>query len=293
MELSQLRQFKVIAECNNMTKAANILHITQPTLSAMLKKFEQELGVLLFDRTANKISLNQAGEIALDKVNIILNQVDDLVFTMKDYIEKDNQISIGFCDPGPMWYILPKFSIKYPEIKIKDTLYEDTQNELDNILNQTYHIMITARKINHPEIESTLFVREQMLLSVPKDHIYATKKEISIKNEKPEDVYILETGGVFFTKIKKYWQEALPDINLNIYKDYFLFSQLIRNTNNITSSTIVSHTYSEKHSDRILIPVSDPELSINYYVSYKKSNKQKLLSFLKWIDNEKEDLNMI
>ena len=56
MELTQLLQFKTIAECKTMTQAAKKLHISQPALSTGLKKLEEELGVQLFERKKTILS---------------------------------------------------------------------------------------------------------------------------------------------------------------------------------------------------------------------------------------------
>ena len=61
MDITDLEYFKIIAESGSLTKAAQQLHITQPAMSAMLKKLEEELGVELFDRSPNRIHLNKAG----------------------------------------------------------------------------------------------------------------------------------------------------------------------------------------------------------------------------------------
>lgn len=65
MELTQLFQFKVLAESKTMTEAAERLHISQPALSSSLKRLETELGVQLFERRKNKLFLNEAGEKSL------------------------------------------------------------------------------------------------------------------------------------------------------------------------------------------------------------------------------------
>ena len=78
MDITQLQYFKVIAETGSLTKAAKTLHISQPAMSAMLKKFEEELNVELFDRSPNRIFLNQTGEIALVHINHILQNVEQM-----------------------------------------------------------------------------------------------------------------------------------------------------------------------------------------------------------------------
>ena len=78
MDITALEYFKIIAESGSLTKAAQQLHITQPAMSTMLKKLEEELGVELFDRSPNRIYLNKTGEIALIHVNTILRNVEQM-----------------------------------------------------------------------------------------------------------------------------------------------------------------------------------------------------------------------
>ncbi|MDR2499526.1 MAG: LysR family transcriptional regulator [Treponema sp.] len=65
MELTQLAQFKAIAECESLSRAAEKIYISQPSLSAALQKLEDELGARLFERTKGRIFLNEAGKRAL------------------------------------------------------------------------------------------------------------------------------------------------------------------------------------------------------------------------------------
>ena len=78
MDIYALEAFKVIAETGSLTRAAERLHVSQPAMSAALKKFEAELGAPLFDREANRIRLNAAGELALERVNAVLRAVEKL-----------------------------------------------------------------------------------------------------------------------------------------------------------------------------------------------------------------------
>jgi DNA-binding transcriptional LysR family regulator len=72
-----LRNFKAITEQNNLTRAAELLHISQPALSASLSKLENELGVRLFDRVGRNLQLNQYGNIYINYVNQALLSLDN------------------------------------------------------------------------------------------------------------------------------------------------------------------------------------------------------------------------
>jgi DNA-binding transcriptional LysR family regulator len=81
MEIRTLRYFLQVAREENMTRAAEILHVTQPTLSKTLKALEEELGKKLFERHSFSISLTQEGVL-------LRNRAEDLV-SMADRIERE------------------------------------------------------------------------------------------------------------------------------------------------------------------------------------------------------------
>ncbi|XVJ58545.1 MAG: LysR family transcriptional regulator [Tepidisphaera sp.] len=76
MELSALRYFRTIATMGHMTRAAQVLGVTQPALSASMKKLEAEIGAPLLDRTGRGVALTEAGRVFLEHVTDALRQAD-------------------------------------------------------------------------------------------------------------------------------------------------------------------------------------------------------------------------
>jgi len=91
MELQQIKYFRVIAQTSNISKAAEMLYIAQPSLSQMLKRLEDELGTPLFDRNGKKIILNDAGKIFLKYCNEIVTSLENAELELNDY--KGNETS--------------------------------------------------------------------------------------------------------------------------------------------------------------------------------------------------------
>ena len=76
MEIRVLRYFLAVCESKNISKAANLLHISQPSLSRQLKNLEQELGVVLFKREPHEITLTEQGYYLRDHSQDIVNMVE-------------------------------------------------------------------------------------------------------------------------------------------------------------------------------------------------------------------------
>ena len=78
MEIRVLRYFLAVAREGNITRAADVLHVTQPTLSRQLKDLEQELGKKLFIRSSHSVFLTDEGMLLRNRAEEIVNMVDKL-----------------------------------------------------------------------------------------------------------------------------------------------------------------------------------------------------------------------
>ncbi len=120
MEIRVLRYFLTVAKEESITKAAEVLHITQPTLSRQIAQMEEEVGVKLFERGSRKIRLTSEGILLRRRAEEILQLVDK---TEKELSEQEEQvegkIAIG-CGETASMQILPKllepFLKRYPRV---------------------------------------------------------------------------------------------------------------------------------------------------------------------------------
>ncbi len=284
MELTQLIQFKAIAENNSISMASKKLHISQPALSTSLKKLETELGISLFKHTKNKIILNEAGQIALKYATQIINQSNAMKEELLQYKQKHLKTRIGFCDPGPMWYCVPYFSSIINEINYESYLAES--DEIALLLDEKYDLTISSQKLDHLEIESIPLIEEMMYLSVDKTHPLANEKEISLQDPRIKGITRFFIPGYYYTRHQKpYWEKLSKTIKITIYTDYFVFSQALNNPEIITTTTRLVQHYRNDGINRVLIPICDQQMKMMYYLSYLKVNKNKLTPFIALIQN--------
>ncbi len=119
MELLQLQYFKTIAECQHITKAANKLMISQPSLSNTLSRIENELGVQLFDRQGRNIILNSYGRIVLEHANNILRELDNIRTEIDELQQRQKKvITIASTDSRDLRQWLPAFMTQSPDLTI-------------------------------------------------------------------------------------------------------------------------------------------------------------------------------
>src|SRR5699024_2006702 len=84
MELRQLEYFITICKTLHFTKAAELIHITQPTLSQQIRNLEEEIGTPLFDRIGKKTALPEPGNILLSHVKMIFHEIDEAKVAVHD-----------------------------------------------------------------------------------------------------------------------------------------------------------------------------------------------------------------
>ena len=280
MDTTQFEYFKIIAETESLTKAAQQLHVSQPAMSAMLKKFEQELNAKLFDRTPNRIKLNATGKAALVHIDSILRDIEKMKADILSLSQKSLSLSIAFCDPGVRWFCVPRFSLAHTEVEIKDELYEQP-TIADRLLERAFDITVTPQKIKHAKIQSVPFIDDHVFLSVPLNSKLANRKSIYLEEIPAQALLIPAIGGYFISEMERILAEKNPKVTV-VKNEYNITQHLIRTTNFLASISTLSWDLRNDGTHRTRIPVNNPELNVTYYISFLKSNREKTKVFLTW-----------
>lgn len=134
MEIRVLRYFLTVVREESITKAADVLHITQPTLSRQLSALEEEIGVTLFYRGSRKITLTNEGLLLRRRAEEILDLVDK---TTEELLLQDDQIegkiTIGAGELASMQVVselIGNFQKKYPRVQFE--IYTATADQVKN-----------------------------------------------------------------------------------------------------------------------------------------------------------------
>ncbi len=183
MDIRHLQYFLEVARCKSFTKAGEVLHITQPTISKMVKNIEEELGVELFDRSGRRVELTDAGEIIYAQANHIVRAFDNLSSELDDLMNlKRGHIRIGLPPMvGASFFpkVIGKFRELYPDVTIQ--LVEDGAKKVEtDVANGTLDLGVVLLPTNEDIFHAISFVKKRLMLLVHPTNRLAAKSEAAL-----------------------------------------------------------------------------------------------------------------
>ncbi|MCQ4085754.1 LysR family transcriptional regulator [Saccharibacillus sp. JS10] len=217
MELRQLQYALMIAAEHNFSRAAEKLHIAQPSLSQQLSKLEKELGVLLFQRNTSTVELTHAGREFMKRAQRIIDEMDLLRVEMEDISQlRKGHITVGsmpITGSHLLPHVLPTFRSGYPGVAV--TLLEDTSLHLERLTaNGKTDISLLSLPLTEPTLDYERITDEPIDLAVPPGHRLALHADstsitgIDIKELEHEPFIILKQGQGFRKMVLDLCREA-------------------------------------------------------------------------------------
>lgn len=192
--LQQLRILKAVASEKSFTRAAEVLYVSQPSLSKQIKILENRLGIVLLNRENSTISLTEAGRVFLQYSERILALCEESCRALNDVKNGDRgNLTVGASQTIGT-YLMPRvlalFAQNYPQINIKVQV-DSTRVIAKNVVNREVDIAVVGGDVPE-ELKKNLdienFVEDELILIVPKSHPFALKKHKKINKD---DLYHL------------------------------------------------------------------------------------------------------
>jgi len=204
MELRQLQYTLQIAEERNFSRAADKLHIAQPSLSQQLSKLERELGVKLFQRNTSTVELTYAGASFIEHARKIMDAVEQLRQEMDDISQlRAGRVVIGsmpITGSHLLPYVLPAFKEAYPDIQV--ALLEDTSLNLEKLTaGGGTDLSLLSLPLQEPTLTYEPIGEEIIDLAVPPQHPLASFEAspggVALEQLKDEPFIVLKKGQGF------------------------------------------------------------------------------------------------
>lgn len=197
MNLRDWEYFVAVAEHKHFGKAAEACHVTQPTLSAQLKKLEEYLGVNLVERDNRRVWLTPIGLEMAVRARRLLNEAEGLKqLARSQFNPLAGDIRLGaFPTLAPYFLpqVLPKVKKKLPDLRVF-LVEEKTQVLLQQLQQGSLDAALLALPVGKEQVDVIPVYKEEFLLAVPTGHPLARRKEIDFDDLQGQDLMLLEEG---------------------------------------------------------------------------------------------------
>jgi LysR family hydrogen peroxide-inducible transcriptional activator len=197
MNLRDLQYLVALAETGHFGEAAARCHVSQPTLSAQIKKLEEYLGVPLFERQPRKVSLTEAGRRIVERARRITREAEDireLARASRDPLS--GKLRVGLI-PTIAPYLLPRVAVKLHRKlpKLSLMLYEyQTAVLLQKLNDGELDLAILALPADTGGLETRSLFAESFVVAMPRKHALAARKRLKPADLAGEKILLLEEG---------------------------------------------------------------------------------------------------
>ena len=261
LNLKELEQLVAFKELGTLSKVAEQFLISTPSLSRSMHHLEEDFGVPLFDRSVNRISLNETGERAVQVARRILKTSQEGIKEVRDYDQSFKTITVASVAPAPLWTLLPELTIRYPNMQIQHKVCS-TSEVLEAIKNKTTNLAVLPFAYEGDSVDCLHYLKESLDIVVPLDHTLAKESTVSFTDIDGYNFLLMNQIGFWNDLVL----EKMPASKFLVQSSRFEFDELANNSTLPRFATNLSKDREKLQGKRVLIPLSDPEALITYYL---------------------------
>jgi len=194
----RLQIFRAVAEQRNFSRAADLLHMAQPTVSQQIQGLEEILGVRLFDRTSKSVALTAAGRALFAHVGPLLQQFAEV----KRAVVQAAGIVSGTLTIGASMtigqYVLPRviaaYSQDHPSVEVRLQI-QNTEQVAHQVGVGSLDLGLVEGPIQGAELIQETFLEDELVFIAPANHRWQNKATISLVDLKEESLIVREKGS--------------------------------------------------------------------------------------------------
>ena len=277
MTITQLKYVLAVAEHKNFTLAAEKCFVTQPTLSMQIQKIEDELSILIFDRTKKPVQLTEIGHKIVNQAKNIVNEADriqDIVEQQKGFIGGEFRLGIiPTIMPTLLPMFLSNFIKKHPKVKL---IIEELNTEEIIIKLNNGHLdaAIAATPLLEDKIKEIVLYFEPFMAYIPEGHEHFDKKELEVSDLNPDEILLLQDGHCFRDGILNLCKNDPKNEFTHFQIESGSFETLVKLADEGLGTTLLPflHTLDLKESDKLkLRHFKEPKPAREVSLIYPKS----------------------
>ncbi|MGS0897206.1 LysR substrate-binding domain-containing protein [Burkholderia stagnalis] len=221
VNFNQLRSFYAVAQEMSFTRAAQVLHIGQPTLTVQVKQLEENYGVELFIRSPRGLQLSDIGKALYALARQVFEleeQAVDLLCCTGDAVS--GSLRVGTVGPFFVMKLLARFAQRYPLVQVSIDS-DNSDGVLSKILDSTTDVAITGNIIDDARLYSRHLGSHEILVFVNSDHPWAHLDSIKLAQLDGQRMIMRERGSMTRAAFEKELQQhqVVPKIVMEVSRD--------------------------------------------------------------------------
>lgn len=195
MRLTQLRSFYAVALMGSFTKAAEHLHVSQPTITTQVRFLEESYDVELFHRYGRRVRLTEIGEQLMRLAQQIFSLESEAVQLLGDSGElKSGHLRVAAVGPYHVTKLLVDFNQHFPGIKVSVST-GNSQDVLDRLLDYRADVGVLAQLVRDDRFVSVPFSKHPVVIFCSAEHRFARRRSIRLADLEGERLILRETGS--------------------------------------------------------------------------------------------------
>lgn len=286
MELSQLEQFIAVAETQNMTRASEILFLSQPNISRTINNLESELNIKLFDRVKGKLILNENGKWVYKKAQNIINEVNQIKQITAQNNEQPPQIIIAGSGVRYFDFIIPYLLRRCPNYTILTNTITDKNILNKKLLGGELDIIFGSLEFakQHKDVlEYRYLFTENLCVAVPKAHRFAKLSSVSVEDLNGE--HFIRSSNIESEISNKFLEKHNIDTITDFQTDQPISGNKFVHSSALVFDTCICKYFNNAKSSKVYIPVDSDDLRYDSYLLYKKENTNKVMPIITHLEN--------
>jgi len=197
MNLRAVHYLVTLADLRHFSKAAEVCHVSQPTLSTQIRKLEDELDVQLVERSPRRVMLTEVGEEIVERARAMLSEADAIrAIARRSKDPHSGTVRIGiFPTLAPYFlpHVVPEIRRRFPRLTLR--LYEEKTEDVIEMLRQgRLDAGLLALPIEAEQLTTRALFEEPFMLAVPESHALSSKATITLEDLEQEELLLLEDG---------------------------------------------------------------------------------------------------
>jgi len=198
LNLDRLRIFRAVVETSSFTRAAAVVHLTQPGISKHVKQMEEYYGVPLFDRLGKKVALTHAGEILFEATRGIMASITEAEQRIEELKGlRAGRLTLAASFPIGIYFlpsVLAAFRKQYPSIKVRLDIWLG-EKIVARILANKVDLGLVSHEVDDSRINCVEFMTDELIAIVPRNHRWARQRSVKPSQLIEETLIVAAPGA--------------------------------------------------------------------------------------------------